>query len=423
MKNKKAFTLIELVSVLVILAILALIVTPLVISIIKKVKNAADRRSVDAYGKALQLAVAGYTMDNGYSPTDLDSLEVEYTGKEVVCAVKQLKENGVLYMSQCTVNGKDVKDSKTDDGWYHYGTKNITDEEYLNMYAEALSAASLAYYEQNNSKVSDYTTLEINYTGKEVSCDVTINYDGTIYLENCTVDGNEVANYTYGNILPTYDVYSVGDEVTYNNVDYYVIKNSDETESSVTLLKSTPLTTSEVNTYGGVGTENNHVNMYVESSNTYYQQAYDDNGYGGMQFYTSETCGKINGKFVETGCTKDYELSEIKYVVDGWAQVNIPSGLEQARLITYDEVISLGYEFKPSCSTCSSGRWQKTENTPEWLYASSIYLYWTMSPSQDDVTRMWGINFDGNIGEISMTRQIGGADVRPVIVISKSVLN
>ena len=71
-KNKKAFTLIELIAVLVILAILALIVTPLVMNIINKAKNSADRRSVDAYGKAVELAIASYIMDTGYPPTDIN---------------------------------------------------------------------------------------------------------------------------------------------------------------------------------------------------------------------------------------------------------------------------------------------------------------------------------------------------------------
>ena len=45
-KKVKGFTLIELVAVLVIMEIIALIVTPLVMSIIRKAKIAADKRSV-----------------------------------------------------------------------------------------------------------------------------------------------------------------------------------------------------------------------------------------------------------------------------------------------------------------------------------------------------------------------------------------
>ena len=65
MKNKKAFTLIELISVLVILAILALIVTPIVLNIVKHAKKSANKRSVDAYGKSIELAVANYLLDKG----------------------------------------------------------------------------------------------------------------------------------------------------------------------------------------------------------------------------------------------------------------------------------------------------------------------------------------------------------------------
>ena len=48
-KNKKGFTLIELVAVLVIMAIIALIVTPLVMSIIRKAKIAADKKEVSMH--------------------------------------------------------------------------------------------------------------------------------------------------------------------------------------------------------------------------------------------------------------------------------------------------------------------------------------------------------------------------------------
>ena len=64
-RKKNAFTLIELIAVLVILAIIALIVTPLVMNIVKKAKDSANKRSVDAYGKAVELGVATYLLDNG----------------------------------------------------------------------------------------------------------------------------------------------------------------------------------------------------------------------------------------------------------------------------------------------------------------------------------------------------------------------
>ena len=208
--KKKGFTLIELIAVLVIMAIIALIVTPLVMSIIRKAKISARKRSVDAYGRSVELAIASYLMDTGTFPTNeqLPNLQVEYSGSNVVCSVMAMKENGGLYLSECKVNNVEVKDSKTEDGWYHYGTRDLTNEEYVDMYGDALKKASLAYFNTNGNPVEDYTTLTIDYKGKPVSCDITINYDGTIYMTKCKVtnvdvtsDTEEDGYYHYGSIV------------------------------------------------------------------------------------------------------------------------------------------------------------------------------------------------------------------------------
>ena len=138
MKNSKAFTLIELIAVLVILAILSLIVTPLVLNIIKKARISSDKRSIDAYGRSIELAIADYLLDKGEFPTSIDQLTIEYTGDKVECETTQLKS------------------------------------------------------------------------------------DSSIYLSGCKVSGREVTGYTYGNEETiTYKTYSIGDEITYNNVNYY----------------------------------------------------------------------------------------------------------------------------------------------------------------------------------------------------------
>ena len=155
MKNRKAFTLIELISVLVILAILALIVTPFVLNMIKKARTAADKKSIDAYGRSIELAVAGYLLDKGDFPDSINDLTIEYNGDEVVCSTKTLNE-------------------------------------------------------------------------------------AKVYLAGCTVAGRTVTGYTYGKAGEEelkFD-YKIGDEVTYNGVEYYVIQNSDDHESGVTLIKA-----------------------------------------------------------------------------------------------------------------------------------------------------------------------------------------
>ena len=228
-KKRRGFTLIELIAVLVIMAILALIVTPLVMSIIRKAKISARKRSVDAYGRSVELAIATYLLDKGTFPTnaDLPNIQVEYSGSTVVCNVMAMKENGGLYLSECKVNNVEVKDSSTEDGWYHYGTRDLTNEEYVDMYGDALKKASLAYFNTNGSSVEDYTTLTLDYKGKPVACDVTVNYDGTIYMTKCKVNNVDVTSdtedgyYHYGNIVnppsATNDLLAKANPVTVTN--------------------------------------------------------------------------------------------------------------------------------------------------------------------------------------------------------------
>ena len=95
MKKKKAFTLIELIAVLVILAIVALIVTPLVMSIIKKSKVSADMRSIDAYGRSVEIGVASYLLDHQDFPTSFEDITVEYRGATVVCSDVGVNMDGI----------------------------------------------------------------------------------------------------------------------------------------------------------------------------------------------------------------------------------------------------------------------------------------------------------------------------------------
>ena len=303
--KKKGFTLIELIAVLVIMAILALIVTPLVMNIIRKARISADKRSVDAYERSIELAIAGYLLDTVKFPTEVSQLTIEYSGNRVECETTQ------------------------------------------------------------------------------------INTDSSVYLEGCTVAGRSVENYTYGSDKsPTYTAYTVGNQVTYNNVNYYVIKNSSASEESVTLLKAEPLSYEEVQTY----------------SNGTGAQTYNNNGYGGMQYHSSSSI---------------YSTSYVKTTVDAWKTAKAPMATE-ARLITLDELTdNLGYE--QGMINPSTQGYVPTSSTPSWVYNSN-YWYWTMSQYQDSASTVWNLNRDGSLRNHLGVSNLDGV-VRPVITISKSVLN
>ena len=155
LKRGKGFTLIELIAVLVIMAIIALIVTPLVMTIIRKARISADKRSIDAYGRSIELAVAGYLLDTGRFPTSVDQLTIEYSGNEVVCTTTQLNSDSSVYLDGCTVAGRSVD--------YHYGeNKNTTPEPVTPSYTayqvgDHVSYNGVTYYVIEDSDTTNDT--------------------------------------------------------------------------------------------------------------------------------------------------------------------------------------------------------------------------------------------------------------------------
>ena len=164
------------------------------------------------------------------------------------------------------------------------------------------------------------------------------------------------------------------------------------------MLKAEPLTVLEVNTYG-VG----HINRYTSES---IETAYDQNGYGGMAYYTSETCGFPIGSYTYAGCITDYSQSEIKYVVDAWASDKTSDAIEY-RLIKIDELIA---NLGCTSTACDIVKYS-------WLH-SNRYWYWTMSP-KEQATAL--ILFIGS-GGVYTTNGVnsGRGSVRPVITISNN---
>ena len=165
-------------------------------NIIRKAKDAANKRSIDAYGRSVELAIANHLLETGTFPTDINSLTVEYTGKKVVCNIMNIKKDGGLYLSQCSVNNVEVKDSKEEDGYYHYGTRDLTNKEIIDMYASSIKNAIKDYYDKNNVYPTDISELTLDYTGEAVSCDVEIYGDGAIYMTKCSISGIEIKDDT-----------------------------------------------------------------------------------------------------------------------------------------------------------------------------------------------------------------------------------
>lgn len=102
--DKKGFTLVELLAVIVILAIIALIATQIVINVIKKAQEGADARSVEGYVKAYESAYYQAIL-NKEEVEFGGTLTVEYSGSTVTCEKLELDENNKI-KATCTVNNK-----------------------------------------------------------------------------------------------------------------------------------------------------------------------------------------------------------------------------------------------------------------------------------------------------------------------------
>ena len=299
-RKSTAFTLIELIATLVIMAIIALIATPLVMNVIRSARTASDKRSIDAYGRSIELAIASHLLDTGKFATSIDELTIEYSGNKVECETTQ------------------------------------------------------------------------------------INLDSSVYLSDCKVNNREVTNYTYGtDKSPSYESYQVGDHVSYNGVNYYVIEDSNAKNNVVKLLKEEPLKPSDLE---GI--------------------TFDD-----------FTLGQSNGySTVAYGTSTDYNTSYVKQVVDTWVSSNIiKTDLKEAGLISIEQLtLNLGFEYKQSDTAIY---YKKSEKTPSWVF-NSLYSYWTKNPYGDSDTNMFRIDDYGFSNSISIGMRI--VSVRPVVELYKT---
>lgn len=204
--------------------------------------------------------------------------------------------------------------------------------------------------------------------------------------------------------------YKIGDEVTYNNIKFHVIEDSDINKNSVTLLKSEPLTVAEVEKYG-----ENHINVYTPNNTG---TVVNIKGYGGVAYYSSANCGiNSEGVYVVNNCVTDFAQSDIKFILDNYlVQFNTKDLLIdntgfKIRLITREELIKLGYE-----NTDKPSYWVDNKYKYDWLYIKEQGGFWTMSKKNSN--DVWHVNINGTLSY--GTRVCGGyMTIRPVITIKK----
>ncbi len=183
MKNKKGFTLVELLAVIVILGVLLMIAVPAVQNVIKKTKNNATQKQAELFiDAAKKMAIIDEATSDMviYKLSDLDS-DVDknrFTGMVVA-----LKENGsykyYIYLND-SVNKKTIGNNNNNNDIFEFASEdnineNVTDgvKKFKEGSTQIIKVNNNTYSYSNNSN-----TLNTYYSVKE---NVTVTVDNNTY--------------------------------------------------------------------------------------------------------------------------------------------------------------------------------------------------------------------------------------------------
>ena len=281
-------------------------------------------------------------------------------------------------------------------------------------YGHAIELAQSSYRLEHGMYTYDLNELKIEYTGKEVVCDeLVLNENGTVYLNKCKIDGTYVEDdnskdgyFSYGKGIPEY---SIGEEVKYKNMDFYVIKNSYKNDNSITLITKKGLTKEQIE-------------PIVMSTEIYNNISYNGN-YLQMQYYYHEQC--LSAGDVTDGCNNDYSVSAVKQVIDVWANTYlddndlvIDKNGYKARLISEEDFYD-NLQFRSSAGSGGSVGYGSQLDEVSEMFSGVYATTYTMIPYEDSSISVWGISYGGKAYE-----EKSNTDdyIRPVITLKKSAI-
>ena len=464
MKKKNAFTLIELLAVIVVLAIIALIATPIVINTIKNAKKGAAERSADSYIRQIETTVATERLEgnilegeyivqsdgnlcpvSGCGEDDKDKIIVEMEGNKPTSGTIKISNGEVENSSTMTIG--DYSLVYSDNKWtamkvetyrLSYNLKNVSGEKITTI--SSTETKTLTYTANTGYQLPDSITV----TGATHIWD---KETGTLILSKATGDvvvtivGEEKKAKTYAN-----------GEVVYFNVTTGE-KCSDYTETqSNTGTKTGCMKFYAFNDDGG-----SNVNLLLDH-NTTATVAWNSSGSNASGPKKVLNQLKEDTKFwVGTITPENYSIdqsnqtSETKYTVDYSSY--------KARLITAQEVATITgnttWNEKTSISdfffdtntttasdTCKYDYSTKTSVTTGckygWLYDRTgkdctnkgclnnsdqeTYGYWTISPRASYSGYAWNVTSGASLYSKDVDNDYYYG-VRPVITVLKSKLS
>jgi len=244
-----------------------------------------------------------------------------------------------------------------------------------------LLAVIISFYFIFTNKISKSSSIQSSNNNISQTVPTTVNIP--------TINSNE-------NNDTSYKSYSIGDEITFNNEKWYVIKSSGSDQDYVTVIKA----------------------IYLVNQFAYYHCAPED-----IIGEFHDNCSKMKNDYSSSYAKKYLEQTYLPTL--GASNLKEVNGYK-IRLITLDELQSLG------CSSID----QTCKNAPNWLQYDGINPngssdYWTMTEAKSDPISptVWNVSYCGSNSRASIicenvlsnTTGTGSTlELRPVVNLIKS---
>ena len=156
MKNR-AFTLIELLAVIVILAIIALIATPIILNIINDTKKSSVERSKELYLHAVEIAIANKNLNEEFNPSICTVIE----GGNLNCDTGELKieVNGQVPKIGGTIT---LKDGEVIGNTLEFGNGDKAEKETIGKAVTAENKTIAGNIPQGNYEPGDEYIIDVD---------------------------------------------------------------------------------------------------------------------------------------------------------------------------------------------------------------------------------------------------------------------
>lgn len=419
MKTSKGFTLIELLAVIVILAILALIVTPVVVNIIEKAQEGADKRSIEQYANALKEGYLEKKLENS-SLAIVDFLNdselrdsIKYNGSKVVCDKYSATSNFEIKLFGCTVDGRgkynylNNKVEKVDSSDLNFdGYQSLPNAVYFDV-SKGMICTEDEYKASYDHTIEDYSNSKTGYNGLQET--------KTSEYQNSCLKFYEFNNYGEGAVKLILD----------HNTTATIAWNSNYNDIPLEVLEQL-----KIDTAGWNGTEIPTTYYWrkpeITTLNTYFD-SYEVN-YSNLGLKARLISAEEVAEIIERYDWQENSMDSTGFEFDDECEYGTDTMCNYAWL--YDRTSSFCKDYGCVNNSVNSdvivGYW--TSSLRIW-FVPERHSHNVYSSASINSSEVWSVEY---FGGLSSTRQLGaggdpyrdiGIGIRPVIEISREKIS